>query len=105
MTARRAWLLCVALASACGGGSSKGVDGGGGAGGGAGSGICAARALANNSAVCDVSLGRGTADNATLAKVVPVTLSGNDYEASVGYVTRLSATSTYTSFVIPITNV
>lgn len=61
--------------------------------------------MSNNSALCQGKLGSATTPNASLAKAVPVTLSSAGFSATVGHVSRLTATSDYTSFVIPITNI
>jgi len=110
-------LVSLALVLGCGGGSGdaggvRGLGGlenltgkGGATGQGQPDGTCTPPAVGNNSATCVGDLGDGTSANSTLAKSVPVTLTNRDFVASVGYVTRLSTSSDYTSFIIPLTNV
>lgn len=91
------------FAVACGGGSGSGsgvrADGGSGP-----QIACSPRQRSNNTAVCEGSLGRGTAENADLAKSVPLTLTNTEYSGTVAYVTRSTTSSNYVSFIIPITN-
>ena len=87
--------LAMVFVVGCGGGSGRSQ----------GAGTCSPTALANNSAICQGSLGKATTPNADLAKTVPVAISNADYTGRVGYVTRLSTSSDYASFIIPVTNV
>jgi hypothetical protein len=98
-------LVSMSFVIGCGGGTGTRKDGGGAGGSNADpSGPCTPLLATNNMATCDARLGSAKYANATLAKTVPVQLSNTDYAATVGYVSRSTPTSDYTSFVIPVTN-
>lgn len=94
------WLAILAstvLALGCGGGSGGSLTQNQ-------TGPCDPWSSSNDMGTCGASLGSGTYDNSVLAKTVPVQLSNTDFAASVGYVSRSTPTSGYTSFVIPVVN-
>jgi hypothetical protein len=92
-----ALLASTVLALGCGGGSGATANPNQ-------IGACDPWSSSNDMGTCGARVGSGTYDNSLLAKTVPVQLSNTDYAASVGYVSRPTPTSAYTSFVIPVVN-